>query len=132
MKQTNPASKALVNYQLTFWASIVVYVGVLFASISFLKHAPTGPLLYVAAIAPMVPLAGVFAAVTRYLMQSDEFVRQTTVTSLAVAGGITAMFVLTCGFLENAGLPRVSMWIIWMVYALSFGAAACVVRKYYA
>ena len=131
MKQTNPATQALITYQITFWVSIIAYVGILFASISFLKHIPHGPLQYVAAVAPMLPLAGVFVAVVRYLMQSDEYTRQTLVTSLAIAGGITAMFVLTCGLLENGGLPRVSMWTIWVIYGATWGIAAFVVRKYY-
>jgi hypothetical protein len=55
----------------------------------------------------------------------DEFVRLRSLQALALAGGVTAGFTLTYGFLENAGLPRISAFTVWMVFGGSWAVVSC-------
>ena len=132
MKTTNPATRAQNRYFLEFTLAMVAYVAVLFVSISLLRHGVAPGLKWVVALLPVLPIVGIMAAVARFLAGSDEYVRQTLIIALAIAGGVTAMFVLTAGFLENAGMAQPSMWTIWVVYAASWGVATPLVRKFYA
>jgi hypothetical protein len=50
-------------------------------------------------------------------------VRLRSLQGLAIAGGVTAGFALTYGFLENAGLPRISMFTVWMVFGGSWAVS---------
>lgn len=111
---------------------MAVYVLVLLGSIWLLQHGAQGPLRVAIALAPMLPVVGIMAAVARFITYSDELTRQTMLISLAVAGGITAMFVVTSGFLENAGVALPSMWTIWVVYCLAWGVTSAIVRRFYA
>lgn len=131
MNTTNPTTRARNRYSLEFTLAMGAYVAVLFASIALLRHGVSPLWQWPVALLPMLPIAGILVAVARFIAGSDEFIRQTLVTSLAIAGGITAMFVLTSGFLENAGFARPSMWTIWVVYAVSWGIATPLVRRYY-
>lgn len=132
MKMTNPATRAQNRYYLEFTLAMVTYVAVLLLSVSLLRHGVAPGLQWIVALLPVLPIAAVMAAVVRYLTGVDEYVRQTLIIALAIGGGITAMFVITAGFLENAGMARPSMWTIWVVYAASWGIATPIVRKFYA
>jgi hypothetical protein len=72
----------------------------------------------------MIPIALVLWAFLRQLRRMDEFVRLRSLQALALAGGITGGFTLTYGFLENAGLPRLSAFTVWMVFGMSWAIAS--------
>jgi len=46
--------------------------------------------------------------------------------SIAIAFGVTAGWVVTYGFMENAGYPRLSMFTVWMVMMLAWAIIAIV------
>jgi hypothetical protein len=64
-------------------------------------------------------------AIARHFRRMDEFVRMRSLESLAVAAAITAGLSLTYGFLESAGFPKLSMFWVWGVMGLVWGAHAC-------
>jgi hypothetical protein len=45
--------------------------------------------------------------------------------NLAVAAAVTAGASLTYGFLENAGFPKLSMFVVWPVMGAVWGVSAC-------
>jgi hypothetical protein len=131
MKTTNPVTKAQGRYFVELGVAMALYLILLVISIRLLERGLHGPLMYLVAVVPMLAIVGVLAAVVRFIAASDEFMRQTMMISLALAGGLTMTFVLTCGFLENAGLPRPSTWLIWLVYAGTWGISAPLIRRCY-
>lgn len=130
MKTTNPTTAARRRYLIEFWIAIVAYMLVLFFSVYVLRGL-TGPWVYPVALLPVIPIIGVLLAVIRWMQSTDELERQLQTTSLAVAGGITMMYVVTYGFLENAGLPHASMWFTYGVFMISWGVARFIVQRYY-
>ena len=52
-------------------------------------------------------------AVVRAIRGSDEFIRKTTLEHLAIAAAVTAGVTFTYGFLEIAGFPKLSMFVVW-------------------
>jgi hypothetical protein len=95
---------------------LVLYVGVLSARISLANaFHPTGFVRYVLFLAPVVPVALLVPAIVRLLHDTDELERRVTTESLAIAAAVTALFAVTYGFLELAGLPHLSAWATWGV-----------------
>ena len=70
-------STAMRRYMLRFIPAMLAYVVVLTGSILTFEHLrPTGPLLWVVAVAPALPIIAVIAIMGLYLMEeADEFQR---------------------------------------------------------
>jgi len=129
MKATNPTTRAQQRYFLEFGASIAAYAVILTASVYGLNHGVIGFLRYVVAVVPAVPIIGVSLAVVRWLRATDEYERQTTITGMAIAGGLTALIAVTYGFLENAGMPRMSVWISYLIFMTIWGIATPILKR---
>lgn len=126
---TNPTTRAQRRYFWEFGLAIGAYMLVLTASVYGLDHGLNGLAKYFVAIAPAIPLVGVCLAVVRWLRATDEFQRQTTITAMAIAGGSTALICVTYGFLENAGLPQMSVWISYLIFMTIFGIATPILQR---
>ncbi len=129
MKATNPTTQAQKRYLRDFWVAIVAYAVILAASLYGLDHGVTGVAKYVVAVVPAIPLVGIFIAAVRWLQATDEYQRQTTITAMAIGGGATALICVTYGFLENAGLPTMSVWISYLLFMSIWGIAALVLQR---
>jgi hypothetical protein len=46
--------------------------------------------------------------------------------NIALAAAITVAATFTYGFLETVGYPKMSMFVVWILMAASFGAVNCV------
>ncbi len=130
-RTTNPTTAASRRYLVEFGIAVVVYLVVNAASAWALRHVANGPLHYLIAIVPVVPIAFVLVAVLRYLRCSDEFTRMVHVEALAISAGITAMLAVTYGFLESAGFPKLSAWWTYAALMVFFGAANPFVARRY-
>jgi O-antigen/teichoic acid export membrane protein len=128
---SNPTAVANRRYVVQIVICMVAYIAVLFPAVWLLNRGLEGPLKFVVAVAPIVPVAFVFLAVLRYFAATDEFERRVMVESLAVAGGITALLAVTYGFLQNAGLPYLSAWWTWTVFMASWLIARLLVSRHY-
>jgi hypothetical protein len=94
--------------------SLVAYTALLMASILALQHGvQPGPWRTAIAVMPMLPAVGICWAVTANLRRIDEMQRRVQLEALALAFMGTAFITFTYGFLENAGLPRLSMFAVW-------------------
>jgi hypothetical protein len=78
---------------------------------------------------PALPVAGIAIAVVRWLKATDEYQRQTAITAMAIAGGLTALITVTYGFLENAGMPRMSVWISYLIFMTIWGIATPIIKR---
>jgi hypothetical protein len=105
----------------------VIYVALLIATIYlFLQAPPHGPIAYVAALLPAMPLIGTFLALGRYMAEeTDEYLRMLMIRQSLIATGFMLSVATAWGFLEGFGLvPHViayyasalwfaGLWIGW-------------------
>jgi len=61
-----------------------------------------------AAVLPVVPMALEVYVFLRYLNAIDELQQKIQLNAIGFAASLTGLITLTIGFLENAGLPRLS------------------------
>ncbi|GAC1392423.1 MAG: hypothetical protein NVSMB31_10550 [Vulcanimicrobiaceae bacterium] len=127
----NPTTLADRRYKIEFWVAMAAYVVILFASVWLVKRVPQNPAHTLIALLPTIPIAGVFAALVRYLGSIDELQRQIKFEALALAAGITALASVTYGFLELAGFPPLSAWFTYLTVMIAWAIATpFVARKY--
>lgn len=121
------------RYAIELTGSMIGYALVLVAVNLIVERIGTGnrPLLVALAIIPMIPIGFALAAIVRFLNDCDELERQITLTSLAIAFAGTAFASLSYGFLEGAGFPRLSMFVVWPFMAAVWGIVSFVVRRSY-
>jgi len=125
---TNPTTRATRRYLVEFGILMTAYVA---TCLFWMFHGVRGPWPIAIALAAMIPLVFVFAAIVRFLLRTDEFIRKTTVESLAISGGATALIAVTYGLLEAAGFPKQSAWWTYSVFMIGWLVAQPFVRRRY-
>jgi hypothetical protein len=83
-----------------------IYIACLYLAVSqFRHHHPSGFVAYVLAIAPALPIVGMFWAVMRLIIEeTDEYVRMLYVRQALFGTGFCLSIVTTWDFLQNFGL----------------------------
>lgn len=107
----------------------LIYVALLFfAQIAITWHHLAGPLAYLVAILPALPIIGIFAAIGRYLVEeSDEYQRMLRVRQTLVASGFALSIATAWGFLESFDLAgHIDAYWIAVVWFLGLGLGSCV------
>jgi hypothetical protein len=96
-------SPAIRRYVIRLAVLMAAYMALLFGSIYLFQHRhPTGVIAYVLAVAPALPIIGVFWAVMRLLVEEpDEFQRMLLVRQCLVATGFCLTIVTIWEFLQN-------------------------------
>ena len=124
-KSAMPVAVAHRRYVIQLGLAMICYGIVLIISLKLIPSVTRGWLQVLVAIAPVVPVIFVLASIVRLLSRIDEMQRRIHLEAMALAAGITALLALTCGFLENAGMPRLSgFWtfasisLLWAVFAI--------------
>jgi hypothetical protein len=103
------------RYYRELTGALILYAIVLVAALTIGRRMPPGAAQTLLYVSPMLPFLLAVWAIVRQIRRSDEFIRRTTLEHLAVAAAVTAGWTFTYGFLENAGYPRLSMFIVWPV-----------------
>ncbi|SHM17542.1 hypothetical protein [Phytopseudomonas punonensis] len=85
---------------------------------------PEGLLRTLCALIPIVPMIAVAVTVIRQIRQLDELARAVHLEALALAFVGTALITFSYGFLETAGFPRLSMFLVWPLLAALWGFGA--------
>ncbi len=101
--------------------AVLVYAVVLVLALKFGRPMADSALRTAVLLTPMAGFALMIWAVARHIRRIDEFMRQFMLESVAIAAALTAGLTFTYGFLENAGFPRLSMFVVWPVLAGSWG-----------
>lgn len=103
MRKMSPASR---RYLTRLAVLMALYLVLLFAvSRLFRNDPPAGVLAYAAAIAPAVPVIGVFWAVMRFIVEeTDEFQRLLLVRQCLFASGFSLTVMTLWEFLQNFDL----------------------------
>lgn len=125
-------TKAGKDYLLGFGLSMMIaYPLMLFLSSWLLRQYPSALWTPLVAVLPVVPVLFGLRAFLRFLNRLDEMQQKVQLNAIALAAGATAIICLTLGFLENAGLPMLSLiWVFPMMVAIWGVATAVVARRY--
>jgi len=100
------------------------YVLTLFAALGTTRHLTVeGPLLWLLALLPAVPIIGLIWAIARLLVEeTDEYQRMRMVRASLVATGLVLVAATLWGFLEMFGLaPHLWLWAVFPAWALGLG-----------
>lgn len=92
-------------------AALVLYLVVLVVVNVAGRHVH-GSWRYVVVLAPMVPFCGIAWAMARMLQRVDEMVRQEMYQALALSWFGTAIITFGYGFVEQAGAPHLSAYLV--------------------
>lgn len=117
------------RYNRTVLLLSAAYAVILIAVIAmFRSHAPYGPLAYVAAILPALPIIGIFAAIGHYMVdEQDEYLRMLLVRQSLWASAFSLSIATAWGFLESFDLvghvESYYVAILWFL-GLAVGAIA--------
>jgi hypothetical protein len=126
-----PWTRAAKRYNLRLILLSLLYGAFLIPAVyGFKHHLVSGPVAWLVAILPALPLIGIFAAMGRYLVEEqDEYVRMLLVRQMLWAMGFTMSCATVWGFLDNFGLVRHvdGYWIVVLWY-FGQGIGACVNR----
>jgi hypothetical protein len=118
------------RYNLELGGAMVLYVAVLFTVVHLAKPMEPGATRMTLLLMPLIPIALATWAIARQFARMDEFVRLRSLESVAIAAAATAGWTLTYGFLELAGLPRLSMFTVWPIMGAVWGLHACVRNRF--
>ena len=106
--------------------SLLIYAAMLTAAIHFGRPMEEGLVRTLVLASPMIGFCLAVWAIARHFRRVDEFIRQTTLETLAIAAAVTAGLSFTYGFLETAGYPRLSMFTVWPVMGAVWGVVTCI------
>jgi hypothetical protein len=95
--------------------ALAIYTALLVPTIVYGRRLDDGVLKILVLASPMIGFGLAVWAIARHLRRVDEFMRQYTLETVAMAAAITAGITFTYGFLETAGYPRLSMFAVWPI-----------------
>ena len=116
-------------YKREFWAAMITYTVILFGANYLGKRMDEGVLRTLVLVSPMIGFMLTVWAVARHIRRIDEYMRMLVLEGLAIAAAATAGLSFTYGFLEGAGYPKLSMFMVWPVMGGVWGVV-CMVRYY--
>ena len=119
------------RYALESGAALAGYAGLLVLSLALLRTGHLGLWRYPVALLPVLFVPAAVIAFVRLLRRLDELQRRIEFDALAYGFGATVLVTFTYGFLENAGLPRLSWVWVTALAAPLWGAARVVARQRY-
>ena len=103
---------------------MAIYLVALWIVVHFLRGVPRGVAHYVLGLLPMIGVVLAIWAIIRHHRRVDEYIRTRTLEYLAISAAVTAGWTMTYGFLEIAGFPRLSMFVVWPVMGAIWFALA--------
>jgi hypothetical protein len=108
--------------------SLLLYAALLVAAIRFAPVIDDRTMRTLLLVSPMIGFCLVLWSVGRHIGRLDEYVRRVMLESIALGAAITAGLTVTYGFLESAGFPRLSMFVVWSLLCGATGLAYCTRR----
>ena len=124
-------SSAIKRYNVrVIWLSLLYAAFLLGAILAFNHRLVAGPLAYLAAILPAIPIIGIFVAIGRYLVEEqDEYVRMLMVRQTLWASAFALSLATIWGFLESFGLAgHIDAYYVAVAWFGGLGLGACINR----
>lgn len=103
------------RFLVEFIVILLVYICSVVVSSSFVRSMPDGAAKIALALLPVIPMIAMAVSIIRRLNSMDELGRKIQLEALAVAFVCTALTTFSYGFLETAGLPRLSAFMVWPI-----------------
>lgn len=124
-------TRAAKKYTIQVLGFMSAYCVLLLLSIWLLQTGVTGALRIPIAILPVIPLLFVVWSVITFVRTMDELQRSIHTEAVTLSFLLTAVITLTYAFLENAGLPKVSVLFVPVLMCFLWGIGASIAgRKY--
>lgn len=114
MRETPQETSSGRRYMLELGGAMLLYAVVLLPAVAWVRGNPASALRWAVGLIPLLPALLAAWAVLRFFRRMDELGRKKLTEGLAFAFAASALFVLTLGFLQVAGLPSLSVWWIWV------------------
>jgi hypothetical protein len=121
-------NQAVKRYTRRVLALSLIYALLLCGAVYlFVHHLLSGPVAYVAAVLPALPIIGIFVAIGRYLVEeTDEYLRDQFIRQALIASGFALSVATAWGFLENFDLvPHVYAYYAAILWFAGLGLGAC-------
>lgn len=121
-------SPALRSYNTRVALFGAIYMVCMIAGVNLVHVLPEGsPLLWLVAIAPLLPTLGIVWAMFRYLTEEDdEYLRHRAVNGALTGIGLVLVLGTGWGFLEMFGLaPHVWNWWVFPIFSVGLGLGMC-------
>ncbi|NKB45875.1 MAG: hypothetical protein GKS03_16545 [Alphaproteobacteria bacterium] len=109
--------KTLRKYWIELGSAMLLYMVILSGALLILKDIEGLWLRSLIALTPMIPIVFATIAIYRHVLRMDELQRLQALRIIAVSAAGTAVLSIGYGFLEIAGLPQLSMMVVWPVMA---------------
>lgn len=125
---------AMRRYRRRLAVALVSYFVVLMGSIYLLQGVKlSGPLLWLVAAAPALPILGVLAVMGLYLKEEpDEFERAVHVEAMVWGLGVVLAVTTVWGFLSNASVvPAPPLFLVFPLFCLAWGLSQPLIRGRY-
>lgn len=113
------------TYLREFFGAMFVYTILLVAANKLGRPMADGLARTLALASPMIGVLLVIWAIARHFRRVDEFIRLHTLENMAIAAAVTGGMTFTYGFLENAGFPLLSMFIVMPLMFGIWGIVTC-------
>lgn len=125
---TKKMSPAVKRYTRTLLVLMTAYVAALIVANWLIGSGiAVGPLAWIAAILPALPIIGVFLEIGRLLTTlEDEYVRMLLVRQAMIATGFSMAVCTAWGFLGEFGLlPKVALYWAAVLWFMGLGIGGC-------
>jgi hypothetical protein len=132
--KANRIGPVMKRYRRRLAAAMIAYFLVLVGSLSLLREGHlTGPLLWIVAAAPAIPILGVLVAMGLYLKEEpDEFERMIHVESMLWGLGAVLAVSTVWGFLANAQVvPAPPLFMTFPLFCVTWGLSQPFIRRRY-
>ncbi|ATC32453.1 hypothetical protein CA606_08885 [Caulobacter vibrioides] len=122
------------RYRRRLAIALMSYCVVLMGSLYLLRHVDlSGPLLWIVAAAPAIPILGVLGVMGLYLKEEpDEFERAVHVEAMIWGLGVVLAVTTVWGFLSNANVvPAPPLFLVFPLFCLAWGFSQPLIRRRY-
>ena len=101
------------RFLMEFIIILLVYMLCVGVSSAYVSSLPDGAGKIAWALLPVIPMLVMAVTIIRRLHAMDELGRKIQLEALAIAFVCTALTTFSYGFLETAGFPRLSAFLVW-------------------
>jgi len=124
-------TRATRRYNIRVIILSLLYAAFLMGAVyGFKHHLVAGPIAWIVAVLPALPIVGIFAAIGLYLVEeTDEYVRVMTVRQTLWASGFALTIATIWGFLESFELVHhVEAYWVSILWFAGLGLGTCANR----
>lgn len=132
--KANKIGPVMQRYRRRLAVAMLAYAVMLVGSLSLLRGGTlSGPLLWIVAAAPALPILGVLAVMGLYLKEEpDEFERMIHIEAMLWGLGAVLGVSTVWGFLANAEVvPNPPLFLVFPLFCLAWGFSQPLIRRRY-